>query len=103
MIPLPKKVDGNKRLCHYPVKVDGRTIPACMDAITTQDMIRAIEKYYDGNIYSYMKVKKKIKTVKVTLKKAQVASKKSKKKEINLVIHLLRFVPTHSPLPPIFP
>lgn len=52
--PLPKREDGNKRLCHLPIKVEGRTIPACMDTITAQDVVRAIEKYYDGNIYTYM-------------------------------------------------
>ena len=87
VIPLPKKVDGNKRLCHYPVKVDGRTIPACMDAITTQDMIRAIEKYYDGNIYSYMKVKKRVVAKKVVPKKVGVRTGK-KKKEINILASL---------------
>jgi len=31
-----------------------------MDAITAQDVIRAIEKYYDGNIYTYMQAPKKV-------------------------------------------
>ena len=65
IIPLPKKEDGNKRLCHHTVKVDDRTIQECMDVITTEDVIRAIEKYYDGNIYTYTKsvtrAKKKMK------------------------------------------
>lgn len=54
VIPLPTKPERNKRLCKYPVKVEGRSIPSCMDSITARDVIRAIEKYYDGNIYSYM-------------------------------------------------
>ena len=54
VIPLAKSQEGNKRLCHKPVSVDGRMIPACMDSITSQDVIRAIEKYYDGDMISYM-------------------------------------------------
>lgn len=63
VIPLPKDPEHNKSLCEHQVKVSDRTVQACMDAITAQDVIRAIEKYYEGNLYSYLKKapKKKIK------------------------------------------
>lgn len=57
VIPLGGDPDKNKRLCHNTIKVDGRTIQKCMDMISSNDVIRAIEKYYDGNVYSYMKSK----------------------------------------------
>lgn len=59
VIPLPKKKSGNKRLCHKVIKDDGRSIQECMNSITAQDVIRAIDKYYDGDIYTYMKPPKK--------------------------------------------
>jgi ADP-heptose:LPS heptosyltransferase len=55
VIPIGGDPDKNKRLCHNTVNIDGRTIQKCMDMITANDVIRAIERYYDGNIYSYMK------------------------------------------------
>ena len=53
VIPLATSASRNTNLCINPVKVDGRTIPDCMNSITSSDVIRAIEKYYDGNIYKY--------------------------------------------------
>src|SRR4030042_3455194 len=58
VIPETKEPDKNNRLCMHTVQRDDRTIPLCMDMITDKDVIRAIEKYYQGNIYSYMKPKK---------------------------------------------
>ncbi len=52
------KQSGNDRLCERPVDVDGRVIPECMSVITTHDVLRAIEKYYEGNIISYNKTQK---------------------------------------------
>lgn len=84
VIPLAKKEDGNKRLCHHPVKDNGKTIPECMDIITAQDVIRAIERYYDGNLYTYMKAPEKapVEPSTVTLPSA------STDKEINLLASL---------------
>ena len=51
--PLQKDPKHNKNLCSHPVKIGDRNIAECMDNITAQDVIRAIEKYYDGDIYKY--------------------------------------------------
>lgn len=53
--PLPKDPKHNDSLCSNTVISDGRTVQACMDIITAQDIIRAIEKYYQGDIYTYSK------------------------------------------------
>lgn len=43
-----------KDLCIYPTKVsDNLVIPKCMYMITPQDVIRAIEMYYDGGVLKY--------------------------------------------------
>jgi len=66
--PLQKDPKHNKNLCKKPVKVDDKHVAECMDNITSQDVIRAIEKYYDGDIYKYenqgTSLKKYIKPVK---------------------------------------
>jgi len=54
VVALQKDPDKNKRLCKHPVESDGKTIPKCMDIITSEDVIRAIEIYYEGNIYKPM-------------------------------------------------
>ena len=53
VIPLSKS-QSNDRMCHHVVKDNGVSLPACMDSITAGDVTRAIEKYYDGNLYTYM-------------------------------------------------
>lgn len=53
--PIQKSADLNRRLCAHPVVTDGKTIQECMDVITPEDVIRGIEKYYDGDIYTYVK------------------------------------------------
>jgi len=76
----------NKNFCKLPIKVEGRIIPSCMNSITAKDVIRAIEKYYDGDIYKYMNL--------VTSKKKKVELVKTKKiektseKEINFLASL---------------
>lgn len=61
VVPLEKESKGeNKRLCHNTVVSDGRTIARCMDMITPDDVIRAIEHYYDGGFYEYLKPKKSL-------------------------------------------
>ena len=52
---IAKDPEQNKRMCHKTVEVDGRTIQHCMDMISAEDVIRAIEKYYDGGLYQYSK------------------------------------------------
>ena len=45
----------DKNLCIYPVKLKNRklSIPKCMDMIKPQDVIRAIEMYYEGGVLKY--------------------------------------------------
>jgi len=64
--PLQKDPKHNKNLCEQPIDVNGRTIPTCMNNITSQDVIRGIEKYYDGNLYKYEKNYKSKKIIKET-------------------------------------
>jgi len=55
----------NNELCHFPVDTGYQTsvngnrknviIPKCLDMIKPQDVIRAIESYYDGGVLSYEK------------------------------------------------
>jgi len=79
--PLPKDPKHNKNLCGNTVKRGGRTVQACMNSITAPDVMRAIEKYYDGDIYRYAKRYKKSPSV-------SMIAKKSKNKEINLLGNL---------------
>jgi hypothetical protein len=51
--PVMKHPEKNTSLCKFPVTVSGKTIQECMDAITAQDVIRAIERYYVGDLYKY--------------------------------------------------
>jgi len=55
VIPLTTNPSRNTRFCNLPIEVEGKTVPSCMNAITAEDVIRGVEKYYDGNIYTYMK------------------------------------------------
>jgi len=50
IIPLQKDEDKNKRLCKSTLEVDGRIIQKCMDLITSDDVIRQIQRLYDGDI-----------------------------------------------------
>jgi len=84
VIPIPTSPSRNTRLCTHPVKVDGKTIPSCMDVITSGDVIRGIEKYYDGNLYTYMKRSNKPVVKIKTVKKIKV----QKGKRINLLASL---------------
>jgi ADP-heptose:LPS heptosyltransferase len=53
--PIAKSPKHNSSLCKKTTKVDGKTIQACMESITSQDMIRAIDKYYEGDLYVNLK------------------------------------------------
>jgi len=90
VIPLPTNPKRNTRFCKQPIEVEGRTVQACMNAITAQDVIRGIEKYYDGNIYKYMNPATSRKKA-VTLskkKKSKSVTKSTAEKEINVLASL---------------
>lgn len=53
VIPLQKDPKHNKSLCNFATDTDGQTIQQCMQVITAKDVIRAIEKYYEGDLYSF--------------------------------------------------
>jgi len=53
-IPMQKDPKHNKNLCSHTVKTQGRTVQQCMENITAQDVIRGIEKYFEGNLYAYL-------------------------------------------------
>jgi ADP-heptose:LPS heptosyltransferase len=52
---IAKDADINRRMCHQTVVRDGRTVQKCMDMISAEDVIRAIERYYDGGRLRYLK------------------------------------------------
>jgi len=85
-VPLPKDPKHNESLCRKRVKSEGRTIQACMNSITSDDVIRAIEKYYDGDVYTYHKPQPRMTKQKIAAKKVKAA--KHKKREINLLGNL---------------
>jgi ADP-heptose:LPS heptosyltransferase len=82
--PLQKDRDKNKRMCHQTVVREGRTIQKCMDTITAQDVIRGVEKYYEGNVYKPIKIEQKAKSP--VTKTIEVHSKVGK--EINILASL---------------
>jgi ADP-heptose:LPS heptosyltransferase/glycosyltransferase involved in cell wall biosynthesis len=55
VVPVAKDPKHNKNLCKLPVQVDGRTVQSCMEVISGEDVARAIELYYQGDIYTYSK------------------------------------------------
>jgi len=85
VIPLATNPKRNTRLCMLPLNVDGRTIPKCMDMISSQEVITAIEKYYNGNIYQYESYHKNIP---VETKQESVIQQSTTNKEINVVASL---------------
>lgn len=81
--PIPKDRDKNTRMCHKTVVREGRTIQGCMDTITAQDVIRGIEKYYEGNVYEHLKIEEKpLKTIET------IVVKPKQGKEINILASL---------------
>lgn len=86
VFPLPKDPKHNKSLCVKPIESGGRTIQSCMNDITAQDVIRAIETYYKGDIYSYLKTPPK--TVILTIPPITVVGNEPSRREINLVGNL---------------
>lgn len=85
--PLPKDPKHNNNLCRNTIKSQDRTVQQCMGLITSDDVIRSIDKYYQGNIYYYSKFKKN-KTKKPKLDIVTIKSSKIKVKEINLLGNL---------------
>jgi len=53
--PMQKDPKHNHNMCSHTCSVDGRTVQECMANIGTKDVMRAIEKYFEGNLYTYMK------------------------------------------------
>jgi glycosyltransferase involved in cell wall biosynthesis len=84
--PLQKDPDKNTRMCHNTVVKGGRTIQSCMDTITANDVIRAIEKYYEGNIYKPLPSNKPLQEVEVI--QAAPVEINSTGKEINILASL---------------
>ncbi|MBU2249205.1 MAG: hypothetical protein KKD77_20830 [Gammaproteobacteria bacterium] len=83
--PMQKDPKHNRNLCRNTVKIDDRTVQACMEAITPTDVIMAIDKYYSGDLYKLEKipVQKPIQ-VKNAIENIQVSGGK----EINLLGNL---------------
>ena len=94
VVPVPKDRDKNKRLCFHPVTDNGRQIPMCMDMISAKDVIRAIEYYYQGNIYTYAKkpATRSIGQVEIvqsrTNDEVDISANPRKPREINLLASL---------------
>jgi ADP-heptose:LPS heptosyltransferase/glycosyltransferase involved in cell wall biosynthesis len=59
---IPLNDNAKKSYCYHPVECEGKTIQSCMDMITADDVIRAIERYYpcidEGNIREYDRLAK---------------------------------------------
>ena len=68
VVPIAKDPENNSRMCHKTTVDDGRTIQECMDMITADDIIRSIEKYYEGGLYHYSKEKIEITNMKLSNK-----------------------------------
>lgn len=83
-IPLQKDPKHNKNLCRQTVKVDDVTVQACMNSITSEDVIRAIERYYDGDLRS-LSSEKKVQQVQV---RKRTVPAEAKKRAINLLGNL---------------
>ena len=81
VVPLQKDPDKNKRLCTHPVQRDGRTIQQCMNMITSKDVIRAIEVYYEGNIFDPLPAKQ----VKTVVPSVAIRKIRSNGKELNFL------------------
>jgi len=84
IIPLPKDPKHNEHLCDHTIVEDSRTIQACMATITAEDVIRSIEKYYEGNMYELPKVKSKPKQPNII----EISHKRNTKNVINLLGNL---------------
>jgi hypothetical protein len=92
--PIMKHPEKNTSLCEFPVDSAGKTIQACMDSITVQDVIRAIEGYYDGDLYNYEKKEKErvveLPSIEIDKKIEVTAEQPGERnsKEINLIGNL---------------
>lgn len=85
--PIPKDPEHNSSLCKTPVNVDGKHIAGCMHSITPEDVIRAIERYYDGDIYS-LNTEKRVKQITVPAKVKRNENTSNKEKKINILGNL---------------
>jgi glycosyltransferase involved in cell wall biosynthesis len=76
IVPLQKDIDKNKRLCKSTVESDGKVIQRCMDMITSDDVIRQIERCYEGDIFKTLNpVTKPIKRKKISHNRVEVKAK----------------------------
>jgi glycosyltransferase involved in cell wall biosynthesis len=86
----PKDEDGcNKKLCTYIVKDGDRTIQKCMDMIKSEDVIRAINYYYDGDLFKLKHIQSGIEfknDIQLINKDLEVMSNENK--EINVLASL---------------
>lgn len=72
IVPLQKDPDKNKRLCKATVERDGKVIQRCMDMITSDDVIRQIERLYEGDVLKPLNpVSKPVKRKVIKLKPLQ--------------------------------
>ena len=85
--PVPKDPQHNRKLCARPVECDGRTVQSCMDTISGEDVIRAISKYYEGDLYRFESGTRKI-PAKAIGKKTEVIWLAGDGKQINLLGNL---------------
>jgi len=86
--PFMKHPEKNTSLCKHPVEVEGRTLQQCMDSITYKDVIRAIEKYYEGDLYEYDKRQERVQPPAIEVREAEDYSSSTTEKEINLIGNL---------------
>lgn len=85
VIEIAKDPENNKRMCHSTIQAGGRTIQRCMDMITAEDVIRAIERYYEGGMYQYTRpARERIQVVR-PLHTAIERKANAVKKEINML------------------
>lgn len=86
IVPINKNdssdVDKNNRLCHHVMEEDGRTVQKCMDIIEADDVIRAIEIYYSGNVNQFKKPYERIKRKRISLNNSKET------KELNFIASL---------------
>lgn len=85
-IPLQKDPKHNKSLCSHTVKTQGRTVQQCMENITSQDMIRAIEKYFEGNLYTYLSTTTTSSIISTDIKAKSLKSYNKDEKDFNQLI-----------------
>lgn len=90
VVPLQKDTDKNKRLCKSTVERDGKVIQRCMDMITSDDVIRQIERLYEGDMFKSLSpvtnpIKRKVIKLKQLKKKPDELITTADRREINVL------------------